>query len=425
VKNAQSLPSSHHFPPNPSHPKSMIFLLTSRFSDLFNFPSSFNHSRASSSTSTSPRSSTDDSLLPTSASPHQTSFGDVFHDKSPYALARWQFVSSVHTPILFIILLFPLSTAFIWYTISTLPISQFSWPRTLSDLAQLGRELHGYSQSGPIPMAHVVAVLSITSIWKHAWSIPGSVVWNVLAGALFSPPLATLLLTTLTAIGSLCATLLSIPLSPILAHFFPRALQITREAIKGPDHSNSTAYQDSNPPSSPWIRLSILRLVGLVPWSGINIACGVCAVPFHDVFLGAFIGTMPWTAVTCQIGDILQTAASSPPTSTPQTLSSLLTSPDIFLKLVFLSFLSLAPILARDHLRAWVTPLPVTVPDEDEDARKHRWTWIASEWRKRQCSKSRIRAQRERQEEEEIALRSFVAEKEKEREAETGKAQRL
>jgi hypothetical protein len=52
-----------------------------------------------------------------------------------------------------------------------------SWPKTLLDLAQLGRELRGYSESGILPMAHVIGVISITFIWKHAWSIPGSVVW--------------------------------------------------------------------------------------------------------------------------------------------------------------------------------------------------------------------------------------------------------
>lgn len=174
----------------------------------------------------------------------------------------------------------------------------------------------------------------------------------MLAGALFHPALATLLLTALTTIGSLCATLLSKPLAPFLTHFFPRALDVTRAAID-PDAANITS-PNAKPPSSAWVRLSVLRLIGVVPWSGINIACGVCGVALYDVVLGAFIGTMPWTAVTCQIGDILQTVASTP-SPTPQTVSSLLTSPAIILKLIFLSFLSLAPILGREKLRAFVT----------------------------------------------------------------------
>jgi uncharacterized membrane protein YdjX (TVP38/TMEM64 family) len=43
-------------------------------------------------------------------------------------------------------------------------------------------------------------------------------------------------------------------------------------------------------------------LVGIVPWSGINVACGVLGVSLRDCFLGTFIGAIPWTAVTCQVG---------------------------------------------------------------------------------------------------------------------------
>ncbi len=98
---------------------------------------------------------------------------------------------------------------------------------------------------------------------------------NVLAGALFSPAYATILLTLLTTVGSLCAALLSKPLAPLLTHFFPRALDVTRHAIEG---DGETSSDDSGSKSSAWVRLSVLRLVGIVPWSGINLACGVCGV---------------------------------------------------------------------------------------------------------------------------------------------------
>lgn len=126
---------------------------------------------------------------------------------------------------------------------------------------------------------------------------------NVLGGALFSPFYATILLTTLTTIGSLCATLLSTPLGPFLANLFPRALDMTRNALGGDtdkDHPD-TPGSGPKPKSSPWVRLSVLRLIGVVPWSGINIACGVCGVSLVDCMLGTFIGCLPWTAVTCQV----------------------------------------------------------------------------------------------------------------------------
>ncbi|KAF7301726.1 hypothetical protein MIND_00738200 [Mycena indigotica] len=298
---------------------------------------------------------------------------------------------SAHVPILFVLLLLPLSTALVLFSLTTLPIT-VSWPRTLPDLAQLGRELHGYSQSGPAAIAHVVGVLAISAVWKHAWSIPGSVVWNVLAGALFSPAFATVLMTTLTTIGSAAATLLAMPLGPLITRFFPRALDLTRHALEGDAEVSEGDKQAQR--SSPWVRLTVLRLVGVVPWSGINIACGVCGVSMGDCMLGTFIGCLPWTAVTCQIGDILQTVASHP-SPTPQTVSSLLTSPSIIIKLVVLSFLSLAPILGRDYLRALIAHEPSTSPEE----KRSRWpVALIQDWRtkiRKSSSRSREASEHE------------------------------
>lgn len=123
---------------------------------------------------------------------------------------------------------------------------------------------------------------------------------NVLGGALFSPLYATVLLTALTTVGSLCASLLSAPLGPFLAKIFPRALDMTRNALGG-DSDADSANSDARPKSPAWVRLSVLRLIGVVPWSGINIACGVCGVSLVDCMLGTFIGCLPWTAVTCQV----------------------------------------------------------------------------------------------------------------------------
>ena len=211
--------------------------------------------------------------------------------------------------------MFPVSTALVVIAFCTLPFT-FSWPQNLADLAQLGRDLHGYSQSGPGAQAHVVGVVSAATIWMHAWSIPGSVLWvsraifilrmfvaygalsgkNVLAGALFSPLLATLLLAVLTTIGSILATLLSAPLSPFLTHFLPRPLALARSIF---DADSGLSTKATSP---TWVRLTVLRLVGVVPWSMINIACGVLGVALCDCSLGTFIGAIPWTAVTCQVG---------------------------------------------------------------------------------------------------------------------------
>ena len=221
----------------------------------------------------------------------------------------------------------------------------------------------------------------------------------MLSGALFHPALAVVLLTLLTTLGSLSASILAAPLGPFLTHLMPRPLAMTRSVLEGDDSKADG--------SAAWVRLSILRLIGIVPWSGINIACGVCGVAVWDCFLGALIGSLPWTAVTCQIGDILQTLATNPrPTS--QSVQSILTSPEIVTKLALLSFLSLAPILGRNHLRAWLSQqTPVAEAAATAEERATRWAWV-KEWRSRIRSSSRSRTRSAVQKE----LETLVREKE-------------
>lgn len=345
-----------------------------------------------STTPSSPRSPSEVSVLPMSST--TTVFGDDLEDEkfSPVKVSSsrpwWRSTPSAHTPILFVITMFPVSTALVVLSFCSLPFT-FTWPQNLSDLAQLGRELHGYSQSGAAAFAHVIGIVSAATIWMHAWSIPGSVLWNVLAGALFSPFLATPLLAVLTTVGSILATLLATPLSPFLTRYLSRPLALARSAFDA-DSGTSASTKASSP---VWVRLTVLRLIGIVPWSGINVACGVLGVRLWDCFLGTFIGAIPWTAVTCQIGDILQTVASTP-SPNPQTISSVLASPSIIIKLVFLSILSLAPILGRDYLKARLSPAisPAGVDDSKEE-RVSRWMWV-KEWRTKVRLPSRTRTGR-------------------------------
>lgn len=124
---------------------------------------------------------------------------------------------------------------------------------------------------------------------------------NVLAGALFHPLWAILLLSVLTTIGSMFATLLCMSLAPSLSQLCLWALEMTCHAIEGGSDSSTSVKAKS----LAWVCLSILCLVGIVPRSGINIACGVCGVVLSNCILSAFIGCLPWTVVMCQVGETL------------------------------------------------------------------------------------------------------------------------
>lgn len=92
-----------------------------------------------------------------------------------------------------VLILFPLSTFLVVLSLASLPVT-VSWPRTLQDLASMGQDLHSYSQSGAWRLSHVVGVLSVSAVWKHAWSVPGSVAW---VSGFQRPPQASSLLNSL------------------------------------------------------------------------------------------------------------------------------------------------------------------------------------------------------------------------------------
>ncbi|KAG8829488.1 hypothetical protein FRC18_009271 [Serendipita sp. 400] len=326
-----------------------------------------------------------------------------------------------YSPLLFVILLFPLSTALVIGSLWTLPVllptredddnqQHTVFPRTIAEVRAIAWALKGYSETGHWELIHVLAVLAVTALWKHAWSIPGSALLNILTGTLLPPVLATLIQTSLTTLGSLLSTILATPLSPLILRFFPSAVSLTRSALEGPTTTSAASSSSSSsiPLSnlvnsdanastlsvekkyrktlkrkrvttggggkggSTWARLSVLRLIGIVPWSGINIACGVCNVSLFQCAIGAFIGTLPWTAVTCQIGDLLQSIVAQPLSPNVSggggaagatlngggvgetTVSGVLTSPRTIFKLVFLSLVSLAPVLAKDWMSKWL-----------------------------------------------------------------------
>ena len=104
-----------------------------------------------------------------------------------------------------------------------------------------------------------------------------------------------------------------------------------------------------------------------------------------------------------QIGDILQTVVATP-SPNPQTISSILMSPSIIVKLVLLSALSLAPILGRDYLRSWLSPAVAAAASDvsDVEERASRWAWV-SEWRVKVRSISPSRS-RERKSSDDVRL---------------------
>ncbi|KAJ9105450.1 hypothetical protein QFC21_001821 [Naganishia friedmannii] len=271
-------------------------------------------------------------------------------------------------------LVFVTSLGIVAAALVSLPIASLkSLPKKVSDLQILSAEIRSYMASSSAGWWHTVFVLTVTGMWKHSWSVPGAVVLNILVGSLLEPIPALLLLTFITSFGSLGAYSLSRPLAPLIALIFPKPLALVRSAINGGDqpteniamHDLTTRRSPSDSAAQPtiWRRLLVMRAMGLVPWSGMNVACGVVGVNPMTFLLTTAAGTASWSYVTASVGDILHQMAipastgvgmdglplADPNAMGGQSLSSLLRDPALVFKMVVLSLISLIPVLFKSR----------------------------------------------------------------------------
>lgn len=158
-------------------------------------------------------------------------------------------------------------------------------PKSGADIKLLSGAIMAYMDASSAGYMHTLTALGAVGIWTHAWSVPGSVVLNILMGALFPAIPAVAFLTLSTTIGGYCSYLLSRPLSPLITLLFPTQLAVVRASL---------ASSGAGVGGGAWKKLLVMRATGLVPWSGMNVACGVVGVRW-TVFCATFAaGGLSW-----------------------------------------------------------------------------------------------------------------------------------
>lgn len=291
-----------------------------------------------------------------------------------------------------LVLLFIVSLLLAVYAFMSMPVTHLkSMPKSTTDLQLLSADIRTYMKSSNSGWWHTVGVLTYVGCWKHAWSVPGAVVLNILVGSLFDTVPALGLLTLITASGSLGAYMLSRPLAPLIGVLFPKPLALVRAAL-APDsvpHPSNVAgvrgetitpLRVSDDPREPplgapedrpnvWSRLFLMRAMGFVPWSGMNVACGVVGVDWRIFWLTTAGGSASWSYVTASVGNILGSLAL--PTQGEdgvevqgESLTSLLRDPWLIFKLVALTIVTILPVLLKRRIRR----NPVDDTDSDDDS---------------------------------------------------------
>ncbi|GAA6017180.1 hypothetical protein JCM10207_002563 [Rhodosporidiobolus poonsookiae] len=251
--------------------------------------------------------------------------------------------------------LFASSFAVVLVTISTLP--GLFLPHSVSDLPSLTAAMTTYRASSFVAEVHLFAVLTLLFLWKQCFSIPGSVLTNILFGALYGTAMGTWWACLWTATGSTGAYLIAVIIAPLVEYYFATPLAATRRALKLPSPAAAGAPQQTAvagvaPLSSSdlFSHLMLARLFPLLPYSVLNVISGVLRLPLSPFFITLLLGSLPFNFATVSIGELVALAASDP--SVP--LGDKIWSRAVVLKLVAVTLVSVVPVLFKDQLKRGV-----------------------------------------------------------------------
>ncbi|ORZ13563.1 snare associated Golgi protein-domain-containing protein [Absidia repens] len=179
----------------------------------------------------------------------------------------------------------------------------------------------------------VVFVMASIYLWQQAFSMPGSVLLNLMAGQMYGMLPATLWTSYLTAFGSVLAYFLGWMVgSPVMEiPWIQHRTNIMRDQMLNAKSSTGVFW---------WLLFA--RLFPLSPYWLINLASPFLGIPVAPFFLSTFLGSMPYNYVCVQAGQVLGELGS---TSDILTLS-------LMAKLLLVSLISLIPVFWGKSLHA-------------------------------------------------------------------------
>ena len=165
--------------------------------------------------------------------------------------------------------------------------SQLYFPSNLDQLKDVLTKL------ADVQLYKVLPLFCAAYLFKQTFAIPGSMLLNLLAGALFGWKVGFLLTSLLTATGATFCYLLAKFLGKDMAEkYFPKVLLKFQHQIS------------ANQKRLPYFLL-FLRLFPCSPNWAINMCSGVLGVPIHLFFVTVLFGLGPYNYICVQTGDIL------------------------------------------------------------------------------------------------------------------------
>jgi len=159
-------------------------------------------------------------------------------------------------------------------------------PNTLEQLHELHMALDAYQRSHAY---EVMAVLFCCYVFLQSFMIPGALFLNILAGSLYSYPLALSFVVATSTLGSsACYFLSSFLLRDIMHGLLPdRCAALSKEVLKHRKHL--TNY------------MVFLRVTPILPNWFVNAASPVVSIPYDSYIKGTVIGILPINALSVKV----------------------------------------------------------------------------------------------------------------------------
>ncbi|KAG0749499.1 hypothetical protein G6F62_000456 [Rhizopus arrhizus] len=205
-------------------------------------------------------------------------------------------------------------------------------PRTLEDVQETATKLDELINTSWTGYQSVTIVFAVLYLWQQAFSIPGSVLLNLLAGYLYGIVIGTLWTSLLTAGGATIAYGLSILVGEPLIHV-PWVHRRAQPLLRQLETEKGSLFW--------W--LLFLRLFPFSPYWFINLISPLLGIPVSPFFWSTFFGVIPYNFVCAQAGDVLGDL-----TSTSDILSV-----SLVLKLLVVSLFSLVPVIWGKKIQRW------------------------------------------------------------------------
>ncbi|CAI4227639.1 unnamed protein product [Auanema sp. JU1783] len=228
--------------------------------------------------------------------------------------------------IVLLVLVFIISTlliALVWHLAPRLPDGEsIKIPTSLAQLRHLADVFHKYKDDH---FAYSLLIFCSAYIWKQTYAIPGSILLNLVAGALFGMWIGTGLISILTAIGSSCCYLLSSLFARPLVY---KLLWRQTMMIKGKIVANRRHVI---------LFLLSARIFPFTPHWLLNISFPFVGIPIYLHFFTMILGMLPYHFICVRAGRILSEIKSVSDIFNAATLAQLITIAVIFVAVGIIS----------------------------------------------------------------------------------------